>query len=140
MDSGLDERTIRAEDAGLPAVRAGVEGSVVNDRVLVVYASRMGSTKEIAEEVGAELAARGLVVDVLPCSSDPDPAGYGAVVIGSAIYIRRWDKSATAYANQSLPSAFRCRRGCQPPWLGAASQRAGSSWRRRRRCRQLDQR
>ena len=63
----------RAQNAGLPALRAGAEGVAVEKRVLVAYASRMGSTKEIAEEVGAELRTRGLEVDVLPCSSDPKP-------------------------------------------------------------------
>jgi menaquinone-dependent protoporphyrinogen oxidase len=72
-------------------------------RVLVAYASRMGSTKEIAERVGAELMARGLDVDVLPCSSDPKPDSYDAVIIGSAIYIRRWDRAARSYLKQYAP-------------------------------------
>ena len=72
----------------------------MSSRVLVAYASRMGSTKEIAEKVGAELSARGLGVDVLPCSSDPKPDDYDAVIIGSAIYIRRWEKTASSYLKQ----------------------------------------
>ena len=72
-------------------------------RVLVAYASRMGWTKEIAEEVGAELRSRGVEVDVLPCSADPKPDGYDAVVIGSALYVRRWDKAASTYLKQYAP-------------------------------------
>ena len=72
-------------------------------RVLVAYASRMGSTKEIAEEIGAELRRRGLDADVLPCSSDPKPEGYDAIIIGSALYIRHWDKAASSYLKQYAP-------------------------------------
>jgi menaquinone-dependent protoporphyrinogen oxidase len=76
----------------------------VKNRVLVAYASRMGSTKEIAEEVGAELRSRGLDVDVLPCSSGPGPDSYDAVIIGSAIYLRRWDRAASSYLKQYAPA------------------------------------
>ena len=74
-------------------------------RVLVAYASRMGSTKEIAEAIGAELTARDLEVDVLPCTADPKPDDYDAVVLGSAVYVRRWDKPAR------VPQAVRGRLG-----------------------------
>ena len=60
----------------------------------------MGSTKEIAEKVGAELMSRGLEVDVVPCSSGPKPESYDAVIIGSALYTRRWDKVASSYLKQ----------------------------------------
>jgi menaquinone-dependent protoporphyrinogen oxidase len=81
-------------------------------RVLVAYASRMGSTKEIAEAIGEELRARHLAVDVLPCSSDPKPDGYDAVIIGAAIYIRRWDKFASSYVKQYAPVLAE-----RPTWL-----------------------
>jgi menaquinone-dependent protoporphyrinogen oxidase len=81
-------------------------------RVLVAYASRMGSTKEIAEAIGAELSTSDFDVDVLPCSSDPKPDGYDAVIIGSAIYIRRWDKPATSYLKRYAPVLAK-----RPTWL-----------------------
>ena len=81
-------------------------------RVLVTYASRMGSTKEIAEEIGAELRTRGLDVDVLSCSSDPKPDRYDAVIIGSALYIRHWDKAASSYLKQYAPILAK-----RPTWL-----------------------
>ena len=81
-------------------------------RVLVAYASRMGSTKEIADEIGAELVARGLEVDVVPCSSDPKPDDYGAVIVGSALYVRRWEKAARSYLKQYAPVL-----ADRPTWL-----------------------
>jgi menaquinone-dependent protoporphyrinogen oxidase len=62
--------------------------------VLVAYASRMGATEEIAEAIGGRLKLAGLSVDVLPCARRPTVANYDAVVVGSAIYLQRWEKAA----------------------------------------------
>jgi menaquinone-dependent protoporphyrinogen oxidase len=66
-------------------------------RVLVTFASRMGSTREIAEVIGHELEAFDMQVTVAPCADDVSPEGFDGVVIGSAIYTRRWLKAATKY-------------------------------------------
>ena len=55
-------------------------------RVLVTYASRMGSTAGIGEAIAERLRAAGLDVTVVPVSHAPDPEGFDAVVCGSAIY------------------------------------------------------
>jgi len=81
-------------------------------RVLVAYASRMGSTQEIATVIGEELGRAGLLVDVLPCADDPDPTAYDAVVIGSAIYTRRWHKPANRYLKSHLDEL-----AARPTWL-----------------------
>jgi len=58
--------------------------------VLIAYASKRGSTAEIAETVAATLRRSGLDVDLEPadrvCSLEP----YDAVVLGSAVYMKRW--------------------------------------------------
>ncbi|MGY1782552.1 flavodoxin domain-containing protein [Geodermatophilus sp. SYSU D01036] len=65
-------------------------------RVLVAYASRHGSTREIAEALARGLgeAPAGRPVDLyaaaLPAESRPDPAAWDAVVLGSAVYAGRW--------------------------------------------------
>ena len=66
-------------------------------RVLATYASRMGSTQEIAETIGRELQTFGIDVVVAPCSDNVSPEGFDGVIIGSAIYTRRWLKPATKY-------------------------------------------
>ena len=54
-------------------------------RVLVAYASKMGSTKEIAEVIGEELEAAGLQATVVSCAEDPGVDDFDGVIIGSAI-------------------------------------------------------
>ena len=66
-------------------------------QVLVTYASKMGSTQEIAEAIGRELEAFGMQVAVAPCADNVNPDGFDEVTTGSAIYTRRWVKTATKY-------------------------------------------
>ena len=54
-------------------------------RVLVAYASKMGSTKEIAEVIGQELEAAGLEATVVSCAENPGLDDFDGVIIGSAI-------------------------------------------------------
>jgi menaquinone-dependent protoporphyrinogen oxidase len=62
----------------------------MNDRILVTYASRTGSTVGVAEAIGRTLAASGAQVDVLPMHEVKDLAPYQAVVAGSAIQNKQW--------------------------------------------------
>ncbi|MGE5408168.1 MAG: flavodoxin domain-containing protein [Syntrophothermus sp.] len=59
-------------------------------KMLVAYASKRGSTAEIAEAVAAELSAAGLDVDCIDSGEVDDLDGYEAVVLGSAVYTKRW--------------------------------------------------
>jgi menaquinone-dependent protoporphyrinogen oxidase len=62
--------------------------------VLVAYASKRGSTAEIAEAIAAELGQAGLEVD---CRAVRDIGGLDrcdAVVLGSAVYVKRWQGDA----------------------------------------------
>ena len=62
----------------------------MNDRILVTYASRLGSTAGVAEAIGKTLAASGAQVEVLPMQDVTDLAPYRAVVAGSAIRAGEW--------------------------------------------------
>jgi menaquinone-dependent protoporphyrinogen oxidase len=63
-------------------------------RVLVAYASKHGSTAEIAEAVAAGIRERGLDANCEPVGEIDDLGGYDAVVLGSAVYMRRWQGDA----------------------------------------------
>jgi len=58
--------------------------------VLVAYASKRGSTGEIAETVAATLRREGLGVCLERCEDVRSLDGYDAVVLGSAVYMKRW--------------------------------------------------
>jgi len=63
-------------------------------RVLVAYASKRGSTAEIAEAIAQTLRQEGLEVDCKQAGETGDLDSYGAVVLGSAVYMKRWQGDA----------------------------------------------
>lgn len=65
--------------------------------ILVTYASKYGATREIAEKIGEDLRLAGLGVDVLPVDNVRELSHYQAVVLGSAVYIGKWQKEAEAF-------------------------------------------
>ena len=58
--------------------------------VLVAYATRYGSTREIAEAIGAALREEGATVDVLRADEVADILPYTLVIIGSPVYAGKW--------------------------------------------------
>jgi menaquinone-dependent protoporphyrinogen oxidase len=84
----------------------------MNVRVLVVYASRHGATREIAERIAARLGQGGVEATLESTEQAGDVAGYDAFVIGSAAYAFHWLKEATAFVrrNRSLLAS-------RPVWL-----------------------
>ena len=73
----------------------------MNDKILVTYASRGGSTAGIAEVIGQVLATNGTVVDVCPIQEANDLAPYRAVVIGSAVHSGKWMPEAMAFVESN---------------------------------------
>jgi menaquinone-dependent protoporphyrinogen oxidase len=84
----------------------------MNQRVLVTYATKAGSTVAVADAIGAVLAARGFSVTVKAVKDRPALDGYQAVVIGSAIRMGSWLPEAVAFARDNrarlsqLPTAI----------------------------------
>jgi menaquinone-dependent protoporphyrinogen oxidase len=62
--------------------------------VLVAYATRYGSTQEVAEAVAATLRERGLAVDIGPMREVRTLDQYHAVVLGAPLYMFHWHKDA----------------------------------------------
>ena len=56
-------------------------------RILVAYASKKGSTAEIAQAIGKELQVAGHIVDVTEMKSVLSIEGYNSVVIGAPFYM-----------------------------------------------------
>ena len=69
-------------------------------RVLVVYASKYGATKGIAERVTATLRQSGLDAAMVPAQRRGDLDDYDAYVIGSAAYMFSWLHEATDFVRR----------------------------------------
>jgi menaquinone-dependent protoporphyrinogen oxidase len=57
----------------------------MNDKILVAYATWVGSTGEVAQAIGQTLSDDGAAVDVLAAQDVGDVSPYRAVVLGTAI-------------------------------------------------------
>ena len=68
--------------------------------VLVGYATRHGSTQEVAEAVAETLRDSGLAVDVQPVGEVRSLDGYSAVVLGAPLYMYRWHKDARRFLSR----------------------------------------
>jgi menaquinone-dependent protoporphyrinogen oxidase len=68
--------------------------------VLVAYATKHSSTAEIAERIAAAMRAAGRAAEARPAAEVDDLSGYGAVVLGSAVYAKRWQRDARAFARR----------------------------------------
>jgi menaquinone-dependent protoporphyrinogen oxidase len=72
--------------------------------VLVAYASKRGSTAEIAETIAATLRREGLGVCLERCEDVRSLDGYDAVVLGSAVYMKRWRGDARNFLKKHRKS------------------------------------
>src|SRR3954468_10254305 len=66
-------------------------------RVLVTYATKHGSTREVAEAVAAELRELGADVDVCAADAVENVESYESVIVGGSLYTGRWHKDAQRF-------------------------------------------
>jgi menaquinone-dependent protoporphyrinogen oxidase len=68
-------------------------------KILVSYASMAGSTVEVAQAIGEEIARSGYHVDLLPLTQVQDVAMYDGVVVGAPM-IMGWHRAALRFLRQ----------------------------------------
>lgn len=93
-----------------------------NHRVLVAYASKNGSTAEVAEWIAARLRERGLEVEVRAARATLDCSYYTAVVLGSGLYEERWLRDAVHFVRRHRRELLTV-----PVWLFSSGPLDGSA-------------
>ncbi|WP_225753615.1 flavodoxin domain-containing protein [Actinotalea sp. Marseille-Q4924] len=81
-------------------------------KVLVAVASRHGSTRGIADAIAEVLVADGLDVTVAEPDDVESVEPYDAVVLGSSVYVGRWNASA-----RSMVDRLAGELAARPVWL-----------------------
>jgi menaquinone-dependent protoporphyrinogen oxidase len=101
--SGLGYAATLPPEIDTPQLTYGKDNEM-NKRILVTYATRAGSTGEVASAIGETLAGRGFLVEVKPIKAKPSPEGYQAVLVGSAVRMGQWLPEAVDFlkTNQSI--------------------------------------
>jgi menaquinone-dependent protoporphyrinogen oxidase len=66
-------------------------------RVLIAYASKHGSTRDIAGRLADRLEHAGLKTETINVAGEGTPPSFDAAVVGSAVYMGRWMKEAAAF-------------------------------------------
>lgn len=70
-------------------------------KVLVAYATRTGGTAGIAERIAGRLRTAGHDAAVESVTNVPGLAAYEAFVVGSAVYLGRWQKEAVEFVQRN---------------------------------------
>ncbi len=81
-------------------------------RTLVVYASKHGATRGIAERIAVTLGEAGLQAEARQAAAVANLADWDALVIGSAVYAGRWQKEASHFVRRN-----RAVLASRPVWL-----------------------
>lgn len=81
--------TLMLSNCSLSSMQLGAKSyGKVNDRngrILVTFASRAGSTKEVADTIASTIASQGYLVDIMKIEDVKSVSEYSHVIIGSAI-------------------------------------------------------
>jgi menaquinone-dependent protoporphyrinogen oxidase len=89
-----------ATEASTEADSASLMEGSMPAKILVAYATRYGSTQEVAEAIAETLRANALEVDVQPARHVRTLAGYSAVVLGAPLFMLRWHKDALTFLSR----------------------------------------
>ena len=65
--------------------------------ILLAYATKHGSTREVAEAIAGTLGASGHEVDVRAAADVRELDAYDGVILGGSLYMGRWHRDAIAF-------------------------------------------
>ena len=72
--------------------------------ILIVYATKHGSTREVAATVADELAVQGFETELRPAADVDDLSAYEGVVLGTALYMGRLHRDARRFLKRHEPT------------------------------------
>lgn len=72
----------------------------MSNRVLVTYATKYGSTSEIAVKIATVIRDAGIETDIIPVENVREVYPYRAVIIGSAVYMGQWRKEMVDFLKE----------------------------------------
>jgi menaquinone-dependent protoporphyrinogen oxidase len=81
-------------------------------KLLITYASKCGSTADIAKSMGNVLVEKGCEVDILPVNEVKSIDDYAGILVGSAVRVGAWLPEAVEFvkinqsAMQKIPTAI----------------------------------
>jgi len=84
----------------------------MSNKILIAYASKCGSTGEVATAIGKTFAQNRAHVDVMPLKDVTDLPSYQAIFVGSAIRAAKWLPEAIDFVSenrtmlQRVPTAY----------------------------------
>ena len=104
----------------------------MSNSVLLAYATKYGSTREVAEAIAGTLRESGLEVDMQPARQVRSLENFSAVLLGAPLFMYRWHKDARRFltrhrsALSKLPVAIFALGpsfdGDEKEWVGAREQ------------------
>jgi menaquinone-dependent protoporphyrinogen oxidase len=110
--TGLGVLAARSPELDLPDPNPCGGKKSMSKQILVAYATKAGSTAEIAQFIGQTLCENGAAVDERPIKEVRSLDGYQAVILGSAIRMGRWLPEAVKFVEvhktelSQMPTAF----------------------------------
>lgn len=76
----------------------------MRNTTLIAYASKHGSTAEVAKKISELLLKAEIKVDVIDVKDNIDVKTYNNIIIGSAVYIGQWQKKAAKFLKENEKS------------------------------------
>ena len=79
----------------------------MTSKVLLAYASKYGSTREVADAIAKTLREKGLDVEMQQAGEVRSLKEYRAVILGAPLYLYRWHKHALRFLKRHEKNAER---------------------------------